>query len=135
MTESRKKPARRKAKGLAAESPRQKRAARRQAAVGPATEEAACLKAEAESVATAAASTEATPLVFKGPSGKLGIVVALMRRPEGATLYQMSEATGWQAHSVRGAVAGSLKRKHKLTIVGEPGEGGRVYRIAGEPTA
>jgi hypothetical protein len=65
----------------------------------------------------------------------LGIVVALMRRPEGATAAQMGEATGWQAHSVRGALAGALKRKHKLTIVGEPGDGGRVYRIAAEQPA
>ncbi|WP_395650857.1 DUF3489 domain-containing protein [Brevundimonas sp.] len=63
------------------------------------------------------------------------MVVALMRRPEGATVAQMGEATGWQAHSVRGALAGSLKRKHGLTITGEAGEGGRVYRIAAEPAA
>lgn len=58
-----------------------------------------------------------------------------MRRPEGATVPQMSEATSWQPHSVRGALAGALKRKHKLTIVSEPSEGGRIYRIAAEPTA
>ncbi|HZW15623.1 MAG TPA: DUF3489 domain-containing protein [Brevundimonas sp.] len=63
------------------------------------------------------------------------MVVALMRRPEGATVTQMGEATGWQPHSVRGALAGALKRKHKLTIVGEPGEGGRVYRITAEQPA
>lgn len=135
MTGSRTKPARRNAKGSAAEPPRQKRTARRQAAVGPATEEAILPKAEADSVATTAASSETTPLASKSPSGKLGIVVTLMRRPEGATVSQMSEATGWQPHSVRGALAGALKRKHKLTIVSEPGEGGRVYRIASEQTA
>lgn len=63
------------------------------------------------------------------PAGKLGAIVVLMRRPEGATLVQMSAATGWQTHSVRGAIAGSLKKKHGLTIVSEPAEGGRVYRI------
>ena len=75
------------------------------------------------------------PTLAKGPSGKLGIVVALMRRPEGATVAQMGAATGWQPHSVRGALAGSLKRKHKLAIIGEAGESGRVYRIGAEPAA
>lgn len=70
-----------------------------------------------------------------GPTGKLGKVVEMMRRPEGATVQQMSEATGWQAHSVRGALAGSLKKKHGLTIVSEKGEAGRVYRIAGDQAA
>lgn len=65
-----------------------------------------------------------------GPSGKLGVIVALMRRSEGATVVAMGEATGWLAHSVRGAIAGSLKKKHGLAIISEPAEGGRVYRLA-----
>ncbi|WP_211226460.1 DUF3489 domain-containing protein [Brevundimonas aveniformis] len=69
------------------------------------------------------------------PTGKLGAVVELMRRAEGATVQQMSEATGWQAHSVRGAMSGALKRKHGLTITSEKGEAGRVYRIAGDQAA
>lgn len=75
------------------------------------------------------------PLATNGPAGKLGAIVVLMRRPEGATLAQMIQATGWQAHSVRGAIAGSLKKKHGLTIVSEPAEGGRVYRIEAGATA
>ena len=66
----------------------------------------------------------------KAPAGKLGIIAALLRRPAGATVAQMSAATGWQAHSVRGAIAGSLKKKHGLTIITEPADGGRIYRIA-----
>lgn len=69
------------------------------------------------------------------PAGKLGAVVALMQRPEGATVQQMSEVTGWQAHSVRGAMSGALKKKHRLTIASEKGEAGRIYRIAGEQAA
>lgn len=65
----------------------------------------------------------------KGPTGKLGVVVALLARPEGATVTQISAATDWQAHSVRGAMAGALKKKHGLTIRSEPAEGGRVYRL------
>ena len=64
------------------------------------------------------------------PAGKLGAIVALMRRPEGATVAQMSEATDWLPHSVRGALAGALKRKHGLTITSDKTDAGRVYRIA-----
>lgn len=134
MTDPKTKPARR-AKAAAADAPRQKRAARRQAAAAPAAKKASAPTPEADGLAAAAALPETTPATPKGPSGKLGIVVALMRRPEGATVTQMGEATGWQPHSVRGALAGALKRKHKLTILGEPGEGGRVYRIAAEQPA
>lgn len=103
------------------EAPRHKRAARRKTAAAPTS-------------ASPNPGSEKFPAA-KTPGGKLGIVVALMRRSEGATVAQMTEATGWQPHSVRGALAGSLKRRHGLTIVGEAGEGGRVYRIAPEQPA
>lgn len=64
------------------------------------------------------------------PGGKLGVIVAMMRRAEGATVVQMSEATDWLPHSVRGALAGALKKKHKLTVTSEKTDAGRVYRIA-----
>ena len=63
------------------------------------------------------------------PKGKLGALVALLRRPEGAQIPDLMAASGWQAHSVRGAIAGSLKVKHGLTITSEKTEAGRVYRI------
>ena len=49
-------------------------------------------------------------------------------RPEGASLAELVAATGWQAHSVRGALAGSLKRKGHA-IVSEKLDGERRYRI------
>lgn len=127
MIDPKTKPVRR-VNAAAPEAPRQQRAARRRANAAP----AATAEAAGGPTPRAAPKTKPAP---KGPSGKLGIVVALMRRPEGATVPQMGEATGWQPHSVRGALAGSLKRKHKLTIIGEPGESGRVYRIAAEQAA
>ena len=39
------------------------------------------------------------------------------------------EATGWQAHSVRGIIAGAVKKKLGLTVTSEAGEGGRIYRV------
>lgn len=68
------------------------------------------------------------------PRGKLGILAVLLRRQDGATLAQLMEATGWQAHSVRGAMAGPLRKKHLLTITSEKIGDTRVYRSHSEPT-
>lgn len=67
---------------------------------------------------------------------KLARVVDLLRTETGATLAEIVEATGWQAHSVRGAISGTLKKKHCLTVTSEKVDGrGRVYRIAdGQPS-
>ncbi len=57
-------------------------------------------------------------------------MVALMQRREGATLDELIQATGWQAHSVRGAIAGALKTKRKLAVSSTKSDAGRVYAIA-----
>lgn len=58
-------------------------------------------------------------------------MIDLLRRPKGATLAEIVEATGWQQHTVRGAMAGALKKKLGLTITSEKDEArGRVYKIA-----
>ena len=62
--------------------------------------------------------------------GKLGRLVELMRRPEGASLQQLCAETNWQPHSVRGALAGSLKRSRGYEIASERIDGVRIYRIA-----
>ena len=82
--------------------------------------------------APALAASNSTPAPPKLPGGKLGVVVVLLQRPEGATLAAMMQATGWQAHSVRGAMSGALKKKAGLAILSEVGETGRVYRIASD---
>ena len=61
---------------------------------------------------------------------KQAVLIELLSRAEGATLPQMTEATGWQAHTVRGAMAGALKKKLGLEISSEKQTGtDRVYRI------
>lgn len=58
-------------------------------------------------------------------------VIAMLKRPEGATIEQIVEATGWQSHTVRGAMAGALKKRLGLAITTEKVEGrGRVYRLS-----
>ena len=61
---------------------------------------------------------------------KQAVLIELLKRTEGATLPQMTEATGWQVHTVRGAMAGALKKKLGLEITSEKQTGtDRVYRI------
>ena len=72
------------------------------------------------------------PSDAKRPS-KQDEVIAMLRRPEGATVDEVASATGWQRHTVRGAFSGTLKKKLGLTIASAKEERGRVYRIP-EPT-
>lgn len=61
---------------------------------------------------------------------KQALMIELLRRPGGTTLDEIVEATGWQAHTVRGAIAGALKKKLGFTITSEKDEErGRVYRL------
>ena len=48
------------------------------------------------------------------PDTKLARMLNLLRRPDGTTLAEMCAATGWQPHSVRGAMAGTLKHKGRV---------------------
>jgi len=60
-------------------------------------------------------------------------LIDMLRTPEGATIAEIVIATGWQAHTVRGAMAGALKKKLGLDVTSEKVEGrGRVYKL---PTA
>jgi hypothetical protein len=65
----------------------------------------------------------------KRPS-KQGEVIAMLRRPEGATVDEVASAMGWQRHTVRGLFSGTLKKKLGLTVASAQEERGRVYRIA-----
>jgi hypothetical protein len=63
-------------------------------------------------------------------NSKQAEVIAMLKRPEGATIGEICTATGWQQHTVRGTFAGAFKKKLGLEIssVKEPGRD-RVYRI------
>ena len=57
-------------------------------------------------------------------------IIAMLQRPDGATVADMVEVTGWLAHTVRGAISGALKKKLGLPITAEKVEGrGTVYRL------
>jgi hypothetical protein len=74
-----------------------------------------------------AAPAPATPPTPADPKTKLESLAALLARPAGASIAEMMAATGWQQHSVRGALAGALKRRG-LVIVSKKTDGLRRYK-------
>ena len=61
---------------------------------------------------------------------KQALMIEMLRRKDGATVDQIAEATGWKRHTIRGAIAGALKKKLGLNVESEKVEGrGQVYRI------
>ena len=59
-------------------------------------------------------------------------IIAMLRAPAGATIAAMMTATEWQPHSVRGFLAGVVRKKLGLNLIAEQSEKGRVYRIKDE---
>ena len=75
------------------------------------------------------ASVDQAPLPQVGT--KLDALISGLRKPDGATIVELMRATGWQSHSVRGAISGNLKKKLKLGVTSTVVDGrGRVYQIA-----
>lgn len=69
------------------------------------------------------------PAVAPQTGSKLDALAALLAHPDGASVDEIMRATGWQAHSVRGAISGALKKRRGLEIAPEPVDGVRRYRI------
>jgi hypothetical protein len=63
------------------------------------------------------------------PDTKHARILAMLRTPAGATLAAIMTATEWQQHSVRGFLAGVVRKKLGLNLVSESTDKGRVYRI------
>lgn len=77
------------------------------------------------------AESDRTAKVRTRTDSKQAKLIEMLRRPEGASIEEIVAAFGWQAHTVRGAIAGALKKKLSLDVTSEKIDGrGRVYRIA-----
>ena len=59
---------------------------------------------------------------------KLDLLLARLRKPGGATIEELMKVTGWQSHSVRGAMAGSLKKKGHI-VTSAKVDGKRRYKL------
>ena len=72
-------------------------------------------------------ATPSTPRV----GTKQARLIEMLSAPDGATIVEISEETGWQAHSIRGAISGQLRKKLGLSVTSEKIEGrGRTYKLA-----
>ena len=81
-------------------------------------------KSAKTSVKAAASRTAAAP-----KPGKIDKIIAMMRRPKGASINDLTKVTAWQVHSVRVAISGSIRNKLGLNVVSEKFGDVRLYRI------
>jgi hypothetical protein len=80
---------------------------------------------------TAAPSTAALEPTIPAQQSKKDVVLALVQRPDGATLAELMTSTGWQAHSVRGFISGTLRKALGLSVEHvKGGDGAAAYRVA-----
>ncbi|WP_062309657.1 DUF3489 domain-containing protein [Polynucleobacter sinensis] len=63
-------------------------------------------------------------------SSKQAQVIAILSNPQGAKLPELMQATGWQAHSVRDFLSGTIKKKLNLNLISQKDDGAQIYRIA-----
>ena len=77
--------------------------------------------------AKGAAKTASTPRT----DSKQSQLIAMLKQPDGATIAEIAKALEWQPHTVRGAIAGALKKKLGLKVESDKVDSrGRVYRLA-----
>ncbi|MBY0467505.1 MAG: DUF3489 domain-containing protein [Burkholderiaceae bacterium] len=82
--------------------------------------------------AVRASKTKPIPVVATPAGSKQSQLLVLLHSPTGATIKQMTDLTGWQAHTVRGAISGVLRKRLGLNVMctPDPSGGARIYRIA-----
>ena len=78
---------------------------------------------------TSPAATAAASKSSSAPSSKQSVVLKMLGDPKGTTIAAIMKATDWQQHSVRGFLAGIVRKKLGLNLVSDQTDKGRVYRI------
>jgi hypothetical protein len=107
--------------------------AKKKAAVAPRRAPVAPKKAKAGKKATRAKKAAKPAAKAKSrEGGKTTQILDLLKRPGGVTSKELMSTTGWQAHSVRGFLSGTVGKKMGLTVVSTKGEDGeRTYSVKG----
>lgn len=98
----------------------------------PKSKPKAAIRPNARKTAKPASRKRLAPASSKSasrPNTKHSRIVAMLRAPAGATIAAIMTATDWQQHSVRGFLAGVVRKKLGLNLISEQTEKGRVYRI------
>ena len=98
----------------------------------PKSKTKAATRSTARKIAKAASRKRTAPASFRSaarPNTKHARIIAMLRTPAGATIATLMTATDWQQHSVRGFLAGVVRKKLGLNLVSEQTDKGRVYRI------
>jgi hypothetical protein len=85
-------------------------------------------RSHAKTTATADEATIAAPTAERRIT-RTDTLIALMRVGDGATAADLGRAVGWQVHSVRGFIAGTLKKRPGLTVIAAKADGVTRYRV------
>ena len=89
-------------------------------------------KQQVRSRAKAKIAPAKTPVTTQKPERRVTraeTLIALMRADSGATAAELGAAVGWQVHSVRGFIAGALKKRSQLTVTATREDGATRYRV------
>ena len=98
----------------------------------PKSKPKAATRSTARKIRKAASPARSAPASSKSasrPNTKHSRIVAMLRAPAGATIASIMTATDWQQHSIRGFLAGVVRKKLGLNLTSEQTDKGRVYRI------
>ncbi|HBK43062.1 MULTISPECIES: DUF3489 domain-containing protein [unclassified Polynucleobacter] len=69
------------------------------------------------------------PAIPESPKTKQSQLIALLKDPKGSNIQELMQATGWQAHSVRGVISGVIRKRLGLSVISEKMDGVQHYRI------
>lgn len=87
-------------------------------------------KKPAARLAKPAPRRQTAPTQPSSPPTKRETVIAMLRRPAGATIANIADITQWQPHSVRGFLSGTVKKKLGLALLADKVDGVTRYRLA-----